>query len=42
MDDDGISADDWMRAVNFTLVNYYNNDNAINFHKTFSNGETTI
>lgn len=42
MDDDGISADDWMGAVNFAPVYLYNNDNAINFHKTFSNRETTI
>jgi hypothetical protein len=42
MDDDGISADDGMGAVNFPPVNYYNNDIAINFHKTFSNRETTI
>jgi hypothetical protein len=42
MDDDGISADDFMGNVIFTPVNYYANDNAINFHETFSNGETTI
>ena len=42
MDDDGISADDFMGNVIFTPVNYYKNDNAINFHETFSNGETTI
>jgi hypothetical protein len=42
MDDDGLSADDWMGAVNFTPVNYYNNDNVINFHETLSTSLVTI
>ncbi len=42
MDDDVISADDWMGAVNFTPVNYYNNDNATNFHETLSASGVTI
>jgi len=42
MDNDGLSADDWMGAVTFTPVNYYNNDNATNFHETLSSSEVTI
>ena len=42
MDDDGISADDFMGNVIFIPVNYYKNDNAINFHETLTSGETTI
>jgi hypothetical protein len=42
MDDDGISADDWMGLVNLLPANHYKNDNAINFHETLSSGETTI
>ena len=42
MDDDGLSADDFMGNVIFIPVNYYKNDNAINFHETLTSGETTI
>jgi len=42
MDDDGLSADDWMGSVIINPAIHYNNDNATNFHKTLSNSEVTI
>jgi len=42
MDDDGITADDWMGSVNFTPSNYYNDDNATNFLVTLSTSAVTI
>jgi hypothetical protein len=42
MDDDGLSADDWRRAVNFSPVIYYNNYNSTNVYETPSNSTATI
>ena len=42
MDDDGLSADDWMGSVTIIPSGYYNNDNATFVFQTLTSGETTI
>ena len=42
MDDDGLSANDWMGSVTIDPPAYYNNDNATHLYKTLTSGEITI
>jgi hypothetical protein len=42
MDNDGLSADDWMGSVTINPSGYYNNDNATFLFKTLVSGETRI
>ena len=42
MDDDGISADDWMGTVSVQPNIYYNNDNAVFFTKYLTSGDLRI
>jgi len=42
MDDDGISADDWMGNVTVNPGLYYNNDNAVGFTKRLTSGDLRI
>lgn len=42
MDDDGLSADDWMGSVTIDPPAYYNNDNATHVYTTLTSGDITI
>lgn len=42
MDDDGLSADDWMGSVTINPSLYYKNDNATFVFQTLTSGEITI
>lgn len=42
MDDDGLTANDWMGSVSINASGYYNNDNATHVYKTLTSGGITI
>ena len=42
MDDDGLTANDWMGSVSINASGYYKNDNATHVYKTLTSSEITI